>query len=84
MEVSMSSHDEHAPESYLLTPQEAVLAMSDFIWQFAQRAGDDLLTLIGDTGIEDDGGPTDPAAWGDWMNSIAHIRSGNPPRDNAR
>jgi len=64
----------------LLTPREAFLAMSDFIWEFAQRAGDDLLTLIGDTGLEADGGPTDPAAWDDWLASVARIRSGMAPR----
>jgi len=54
--------------------------MTDFIWEFAQRAGDDLMTLIGDTGIEADGGPTDPAAWDDWLASVAKIRSGKAPR----
>ena len=56
----MSSHDDHALESESLTPREAFLVMSDFVWQFAQRAGDDLLTLIGDTGIEADGGQRIP------------------------
>jgi hypothetical protein len=68
------------PEANHLTPREAFLVMSDFIWEFAQRAGDDLLTLIGDTGIEDDGGPTDPAAWEDWLASVERIRSGLAPR----
>ncbi|MBL0887601.1 hypothetical protein [Myceligenerans indicum] len=54
--------------------------MSDFIWQFGERAGDDLLTLIGDTGLEADGQPTDPAAWDDWLASVRHIRSGQLPR----
>jgi hypothetical protein len=63
-----------------ITPRQAFLAMTDFIWQFAQRAGDDLMTLIGDTGIEEDGGPTDPAAWDDWLASVAKIKAGKPPR----
>lgn len=45
--------------------REAFVAMSRFVWQFANRAGDDLLTLLGDIGIEADGGTTDPAAWND-------------------
>lgn len=76
----MSSPDSHNSDADLISTREAFLAMTDFIWQFAQRAGDDLLTLIGDTGIEADGGPTDPAAWDDWLASVAKIRAGIPPR----
>ena len=65
----------------LLTPQQAFLAMSDFIWRFGQRAGDDLLTLIGDTALEADGKPTDPAAWEDWLASVEQIRAGRSPRE---
>ncbi|GAA5018894.1 hypothetical protein GCM10023317_60730 [Actinopolymorpha pittospori] len=68
------------PDQELLTSRQAFLAMSDFIWQFAQRAGDDLLTLIGDTTLEADGGPTDPAAWDDWLASVAKIKAGKTPR----
>lgn len=64
-----------------LTAQEAFLVMSDFIWRYAQSAGDDLMTLIGDTGLEDDGGPTDPAAWDDWLASVDRIKAGRPPRE---
>jgi len=39
------------------------------------------LTLIADTDIEADGGPTDPAAWSDWLASVEKITSGVPPRD---
>ncbi|NIJ11159.1 hypothetical protein FHU38_001503 [Saccharomonospora amisosensis] len=77
----MTSPDNPQPEQDLLTPHEAFLAMTDFIWQFAQRAGDDLITLIGDTEIEADGGPFDPAAWEDWLTSVAKIREGKPPRE---
>lgn len=75
----MSDLDSQAPEE-LLTTRQAFLAMTDFIWEFAQRAGDDLMTLIGDTEIEADGDPTDPAAWDDWRASVAKIRSGQTPR----
>lgn len=76
----MPSPDRSHPELGLLTPEEAFLAMADFIRQFAQRAGDDLLTLIGDTGLEPDGRPTDPAAWGDWLASVARAKAGEAPR----
>lgn len=76
----MSFPDSDAPEEQLLTAREAFMAMTDFIWEFAQRAGDDLITLIGDTGIEADGGPTDPAAWDDWLASVTKILGGKPPR----
>lgn len=76
----MSSPDSQIPAEEFLTVQQAFLVMTDFIWEFAQRAGDDLLTLIGDTSLEADGGPTDPAAWDDWLASVAKIRSGKAPR----
>jgi len=76
----MSPPDSQSPDGGLLTPREAFLVMTDFIWEFAQRAGDDLITLIGDTGLEADGAPTDPAAWDDWLASVAKIRSGKQPR----
>lgn len=75
----MSSPD--SPEvSGVLTPHQAFLAMTDYIWRYAETAGDDLITLLGDTGIEADGQPTDPAAWDDWLASVRRIRAGQPPR----
>lgn len=76
----MSPLDSPTTEDDMLTTRQAFLAMTDFIWEFAQRAGDDLITLLGDTGIEADGGPTDPAAWDDWLASVAKIRAGRAPR----
>ena len=67
-------------EPTMLTEREAFLAMTDYIWRYAQTAGDDLITLLGDTTIEADGGPTDPAAWSDWQASVRHITGGHPPR----
>lgn len=63
-----------------LTVHEAFLAMADFVWEFGQRAGDDLLTLIGDISPLPDGTIMDPAAWTDWLASVERIRSGLPPR----
>lgn len=64
----MESHRD--PSSPLLSSRQAFLAMSEFIWRYAQSAGDDLLTLIGDAAIERDGCPTEPAASTDWLDSI--------------
>lgn len=50
-----------------LDEHEAFLAMTLFIGQFAERAGDDLVTLIGDITLRPDGRPFDAAAWDDWM-----------------
>jgi hypothetical protein len=80
MEASMSVPDSHDTSSDSLSPREAFLAMSDFLWRYAERAGDDLITLLGDTTIEADGGPTDAAAWYDWLDSVTRIKTGTPPR----
>jgi hypothetical protein len=66
--------------SLLFAPEEAFYAMSAFLWDFVQRAGDDLVTLLGDTEILEDGGPTDPAAWEDWLACIERVRSAKPLR----
>jgi|GEM_PF-2151813 len=76
----MKLHDDDPGAEPMITSREAFLAMTDFIWRFAQRAGDDLTTLIGDTELAADGGPFDAAAWDDWQASVARIRAGKPPR----
>lgn len=76
----MSFRDDDTGVHELLTERDAFLVMSAFIWQYAQRAGDDLLTLVGDTDLEADGQPTDPAAWDDWLACVRQIRGGLPPR----
>jgi hypothetical protein len=43
-----------------LTVREAFVAMSDFIWRYAQTAGDDLITLLGDTELSTMGSPPIP------------------------
>jgi hypothetical protein len=58
---------------YSMTEREAFVAMSRFVWQFANRAGDDLLTLLGDIRLEADGRTTDPAAWNDWMACVRSV-----------
>jgi hypothetical protein len=68
------------PRVGALDEREAFLAMSEFLWRYAQRAGDDLITLVGDTEIEADGGPTDPAAWDDWLACVRNVKAGLPLR----
>ncbi len=72
--------DGEAPLTEGLTERQAFLAMSEFLWQYARRAGDDLITLLGDIELESDGGPTDPAAWDDWLDCVRHVKAGLPPR----
>jgi hypothetical protein len=71
--------DEPSPQQ-ALTEQQAFRAMAEFLWQYARRAGDDLITLLGDIELEADGRPTDPAAWDDWLECVGHVRAGLPPR----
>ena len=63
-----------------LSEREAFLVMSEFLWQYARRAGDDLITLLSDVGLESDGQPHDPAAWTDWLECVRHVKLGLPPR----
>ena len=63
-----------------LDEREAFRGMSEFLWRYAHRAGDDLITLVGDTEIEADGGPTDPAAWDDWLACVRDVQAGLPLR----
>jgi hypothetical protein len=76
----MSNHAETSDEAVTLTPREAFLVMSEFVWQHARSAGDDLITLLGDIELEADGNPTDPAAWDDWLDCVRHVKAGLPPR----
>jgi hypothetical protein len=63
---------------YQLSEQEAFRAMSLFLDQFAERAGDDLLTLLGDITLRPDGGTFDPAAWDDWMACVRTVKGEAP------
>jgi hypothetical protein len=56
-----------------LSERQAFAAMSLFVNRFADRAGDDLLTLLGDLTLQTDGGPFDPAAWDDWLSCVHAI-----------
>lgn len=76
----MSNPDSSPNSRLVLSEQEAFLAMAEFVWQFARRAGDDLLTLLGDIGLEADGNTTDPAVWEDWLECVRHVKAGLPSR----
>jgi hypothetical protein len=67
--------------SYVMDEREAFEAMSKFLWQYANRAGDNLFDLLGDIHIEADGGPTDPAAWDDWLACIREVKGADLAED---
>jgi hypothetical protein len=58
-----------------LSEQEAFRAMTLFLGQFYERAGDDLTTLMADISIEPDGGTLDPAAWEDWLTCVRVVEA---------
>ncbi|HEX4345398.1 MAG TPA: hypothetical protein VHZ31_07545 [Solirubrobacteraceae bacterium] len=61
-----------------LSEREAFEAMTRFLTEYYERAGDDLVTLLADIEIESDGGTLDPAAWDDWQRCVRAVKSGNP------
>ncbi len=58
---------------YLLNEKQALRAMIHFVDQFADRAGDDLATLVGDIYLDDHGHTFDPAAWDDWLDCVKRV-----------
>lgn len=58
-----------------LSEREAFQAMTLFLKQYYERAGDDLITLLADIEIEPDGGTLDPAAWNDWLQAVRTVAS---------
>lgn len=58
---------------YSLNEREAFAAVTLFLHRFAERAGDDLLTLLGDITLRPGGGTFDPAAWDDWMDCVRDV-----------
>ena len=61
-----------------LTEQEAFTAMTRFLTQYYDRAGNDMETLLADITIEADGGTLDPAAWDDWMRCVRDVKGEMP------
>ena len=65
-----------------LTALEAFDAMRVFIenhWERGGRQSDDLVWLLSATNRETviwpDGGPADPAMWGDWLVAVGEVKS---------
>jgi hypothetical protein len=69
--------DEHAMAE--LSVREAFEAMARFLTEYHERAGDDLVTLLADIGIESDGGTLDPAAWDDGLRCVKAVKDARGP-----
>lgn len=54
--------------------QKAFAAMTRFLTEFYERAGNDMETLLADVTIEKDGMTLDPAAWEDGMRSVRAVK----------
>lgn len=70
----MSHPQGPSPSAENLSAGEAFAAMTLFIHQFADRAGDDLLTLMGDISLWG-ATTTDPAAWEDWLAIVTQVKA---------
>jgi hypothetical protein len=66
-----------------LTDREAFEAMTRFLTEYYERAGDDLATLLADIGIEADGQTLDPAAWDDWLRCVRAVKGASAPGGHA-
>jgi uncharacterized membrane protein len=62
-----------APQ-YDLDEYEAFAALTLFVNRFADRAGDDLHTMLGDIWLKEDGSTFDPAAWFDWLDCVRDVK----------
>jgi hypothetical protein len=62
-----------------LSEREAFEAMTRFLNEYYARAGDDLVTLLADLGIERDGDTLDPAAWNDWLRCVRAVTQNREP-----
>lgn len=73
----MQPHDEDGRNLYSLNEHEAFAVMSLFVNKFAARPGNDLIILLTDidTTVYKDGGPSDPAAWSDWLECVESVKS---------
>lgn len=76
----MNDDTEFSPAQVILTPMEALLSMTDYLWGFMERCGDELALCVADLTVDDDGLTSDPAAWDDWLASVDRIKRGEPPR----
>ncbi len=60
---------------YQLSEREAFQAMTQFLTEFYDRAGNDMETLLADITIESDGMTLDPAAWVDWIRCVRAVKA---------
>ena len=58
-----------------LSEREAFRAMTLFLTEYYERAGDDLVTLLADITIESDGDTLDPAALDDWLRCVGKVKA---------
>lgn len=70
MDADMSDDRE-----FVLDEHEAFAAMSLFLIRFAERAGDDMATLVTDIRLMDDGMTWDPATWADWLDCVRDVKA---------
>ena len=57
-----------------LSEREAFRAMTLFLTEYYERAGD-LVTLLADITVESDGRTLDPAAWDDWVRCVREVKA---------
>ncbi|WP_203668764.1 hypothetical protein [Cellulomonas pakistanensis] len=63
-----------------LTVHEAFLVMTDYLSACHLLGPGPVEDVLIAAAPEPDGDTSDPAAWHDWLDSVARIRSGQPPR----
>jgi hypothetical protein len=59
----------------MISERQGFVAMRLFLEHFYDHAGNDMATLLTDLSLLSDGGPTDPAAWEDWLDAVEQARS---------
>lgn len=60
--------------------REAFLVMTEFIWRYAQREGDDLAALMTYIGRASEAGSSGDAAWKEWLGYVEYLASGGALR----
>jgi hypothetical protein len=57
-------------KSYELSELEAFGAMILFLNKYYERSGDDLVSILADTLVQENGLPADPATWEAWRQAV--------------
>ena len=58
-----------------LTLREGFLAMSKFVEDYYRRGSGEMVLLLSDLRLEEDGQPHDPAMWPEWLEAVEHVKS---------